>query len=550
MFQCFWHITTMALNCMICLDGTSHARSALCHRCEKAACYSCLIAYFEANLNAESIFSCPECRAFVWNPHTIRKQFPKRLMEGDVAEKIIKPAIWMQIEAQIPRYQEEAGNAKRIKEIQEEIHRLREIVYDIRERGETFLRNGEIQGVENRDGLNVYDDWGRLTEVHEGPTRDYGVGYDRTWTELDSDERKRTMKILVEQWARHQAAYKMEQRIIELVRLEADLIKKKFDNDSIANQAFRCPEPECRGLVQRETMKCGFCNLDACSRCQQKKEENHVCNEDLVQTLTLIQRETKPCPKCKVSIQKTEGCDQMYCVLCKTVFSWETGLEDRTGIVHNPIAIEVMRNAGVLMRAPGDIPCGGLVTIESWFKFWNKLNEFPEDNVLRQFFNQTKHNPLVSRKRQRDQDVYVEISNYSIAKGVVPVLNRIADIRRWLHRRAQQATNFRRAVMDYLVHDKSKEDILAYAYSMDRETRKLQEDLQIVSTAIHIMVERIQPAYVREIRGVEGWKQWIAEIEGIREMLNTEWRNNSILYNTQRTFAIEADWSDLIVPHY
>ena len=540
----------MALNCMICLDGTSHARSATCHRCEKAACYSCLIAYFEANLNAESIFSCPECRAFVWNPHTIRKQFPKRLMEGDVAEKIIKPAIWMQIEAQIPRFQEEAGDVKKMNKIHEEMQQLRKRIDDIRERGMTFLRNGEIQGVEDRDGLNVRDDWGGIIEVREGPTRDYGVGYDRNWENLNHEERKRTVKILVEQWARHQVAFQMERRILELSRMESELLKKRYDNRPVAEHAFRCPNTDCRGLIQRDTMKCGLCHLDACGRCHQNKDETHVCNEDLVQTLLLINRETKPCPKCHVSIQKTEGCDQMYCVLCKTLFSWETGLEDRTGNVHNPIAIEVMRNAGVLMRAPGDVPCGGLVTNEAWYNHWNKLNQLPEDHVLRQFFNQTRNYRVSSRKRQRDQDIYTEVSNYSIATRIVPILNRVADIRRWLHGRAQRGADYRRAVMDYLVHDKSKEDVLAAAYGMDREARKLHEDLHIATTAVNILVERIQPNHLREIRGVEDWKQWLLELEGIREMLNDEWRDNSTLYNTQRTFAIEAGWSDLIVPHY
>jgi hypothetical protein len=41
--------------------------------------------------------------------------------------------------------------------------------------------------------------------------------------------------------------------------------------------------------------------------------------------VAVINRETKPCPKCTANIYKTEGCDDMYCTHCRTYFSWTSG---------------------------------------------------------------------------------------------------------------------------------------------------------------------------------------------------------------------------------
>ena len=37
-----------------------------------------------------------------------------------------------------------------------------------------------------------------------------------------------------------------------------------------------------------------------------------------------IKKDTKPCPKCKVPIEKDGGCDHMYCTRCKENWCWST----------------------------------------------------------------------------------------------------------------------------------------------------------------------------------------------------------------------------------
>lgn len=54
------------------------------------------------------------------------------------------------------------------------------------------------------------------------------------------------------------------------------------------------------------------------------------------------------------------NCDQMWCVSCKTPFSWTTG-RLVFGVVHNPHYYQFMRENNNAVRVVGDVPCGGLV---------------------------------------------------------------------------------------------------------------------------------------------------------------------------------------------
>ena len=58
-------------------------------------------------------------------------------------------------------------------------------------------------------------------------------------------------------------------------------------------------------------------------------------------------------------IHKTEGCNQMYCVMCHTAFDWNS-LRIITGVIHNPHYFEYLnRQPGQAPRTPGDLVCGG-----------------------------------------------------------------------------------------------------------------------------------------------------------------------------------------------
>jgi hypothetical protein len=86
----------------------------------------------------------------------------------------------------------------------------------------------------------------------------------------------------------------------------------------------------------------------------------HECKKEDVETAELIKKDCKPCPKCGEFIEKSSGCDQMFCISCQTPFSWITGKIVTSGPIHNPHYYEWMRRTGgAVPRNPADVPCGG-----------------------------------------------------------------------------------------------------------------------------------------------------------------------------------------------
>ncbi len=93
-----------------------------------------------------------------------------------------------------------------------------------------------------------------------------------------------------------------------------------------------CPAEGCRGFLSTG-WKCKLCSAKACSKCGDPlpEDDEHECNPDTRASFEAVRRESKPCPKCAAPISKISGCDHMFCVACKTAFSWRTGEIHPTG---------------------------------------------------------------------------------------------------------------------------------------------------------------------------------------------------------------------------
>jgi hypothetical protein len=127
---------------------------------------------------------------------------------------------------------------------------------------------------------------------------------------------------------------------------------------------MKCPDSECRGFLST-AYKCGTCQMWACPDCLvikgKEKDAEHTCDPGQKESVALILKESKPCPKCGNRISKVDGCDQMWCTDCHTAFSWTTG-QIVNGVIHNPHYYEFLRKQGngVAPRNAGDVPCGGV----------------------------------------------------------------------------------------------------------------------------------------------------------------------------------------------
>jgi hypothetical protein len=189
---------------------------------------------------------------------------------------------------------------------------------------------------------------------------------------------------------------------IAILREKLPKLEKEFKELKIYGVVDRkkfvrkCPNGDCHGFLS-SALKCGLCECWACADCREVKgfsteeKELHECNKDIVESVKLLEKDSKPCPKCTSLIFKIEGCDQMYCVECHTAFSWNT-LKIESGVIHNPHYFEYQRitNGGVAPRNPNEIQCGR--ELDNYFvnRLRNKL--FPPTDIS--IKNQTRYEQI------------------------------------------------------------------------------------------------------------------------------------------------------------
>lgn len=139
---------------------------------------------------------------------------------------------------------------------------------------------------------------------------------------------------------------------IELKSIERNIQLAFMHNEPPKVYIQGCPADECRGLVTREGI-CELCGLVICLKCRCTLGDEHECDPNVLTTIREMKGNTKPCPKCAASIYKIDGCDQMFCTICHTGFSWLSGRIE-TGTIHNPHFFEWLRSKAVDGVIPRD----------------------------------------------------------------------------------------------------------------------------------------------------------------------------------------------------
>lgn len=135
--------------------------------------------------------------------------------------------------------------------------------------------------------------------------------------------------------------YNRDIEYIDRLLKEKNNIERTGKISGTIYNAKKCPVEECRGFLDAQFM-CGICKIAACKSCHEVKNEEHKCNPDTVKTIDLMTKDTKACPSCHTNINKIDGCDQMWCTLCHTAFSWTTGLIEKK--IHNPHYYQWLRS--------------------------------------------------------------------------------------------------------------------------------------------------------------------------------------------------------------
>jgi hypothetical protein len=159
-------------------------------------------------------------------------------------------------------------------------------------------------------------------------------------------ERMVAIRELEQEFEEYQAQIRQLTSLAEDVRMR--IIDLRYGNHTKEpKRTFirPCPYDNCRGFLSQQ-WKCGVCTMWTCKDCHEVKGPHqdcqHTCDPDKVKSAELIEKETRPCPKCGVRLFRISGCNQMWCTHCNDcAFDWVTGRIE--GTIHNPHFFEYQR---------------------------------------------------------------------------------------------------------------------------------------------------------------------------------------------------------------
>ena len=178
-----------------------------------------------------------------------------------------------------------------------------------------------------------------------------------TQLQLEKEQRKKEIQIEINE-LQHQIALRR--------RKMADLDRVPKEQEVLRDPIRSCPSNSssnnngCIGFLDSKG-NCHVCNTRVCMKCFDvlKKDEIyeyeqhlpststtriHVCLEDNLKAVEMIQKETKRCPHCGVATYKIEGCYQMWCVQCHNAWDWTTGGKLNRRRIHNPHYTEYLES--------------------------------------------------------------------------------------------------------------------------------------------------------------------------------------------------------------
>ena len=283
---------------------------------------------------------------------------------------------------------------------------------------------------------------------------------------------------------------------------------------------FKCPVENCNGFLN-EKFYCGICENKICRHCMEIKGEEHQCDPEKKETVDLIKKDTKPCPKCGQLINKINGCDQMYCIKCHAAFSWRTGAIER-GNVHNPEYYRWMRENGKdIPRDPLDIhedPCGN-----------NVVGYHTLLNLLRHYFPTLPNNSSINRTAVLDKNETIKIIHMHRLVHHINAENRIYENNtRYIDR------NLRELRAQYILNKINRDEFKKKIQMIDKKKNKEKKLNNIWNLLKIVLIEYIGKISEKRYNIEEGKqiiRNIIAESVQIQTFCNDSFKKIGKMFN-------------------
>ncbi len=89
-----------------------------------------------------------------------------------------------------------------------------------------------------------------------------------------------------------------------------------------------CPNPSCNygviGCTKKPKTKCPLCKTKFCITCKSEWHVGKSCKkyQQAIKDNLMYNATIKPCPTCKIMVDRIDGCNHMECAACHTEFCW------------------------------------------------------------------------------------------------------------------------------------------------------------------------------------------------------------------------------------
>lgn len=246
------------------------------------------------------------------------------------------------------------------------------------------------------------------------------------------------------------------------------------------------------------------------------KTIDHVCNETKLKDITKFINNIKFCPVCHTLCEKT-GCDQVFCLHCKTLFNWKT-LKIETGKIHN---VTALKHFGLNeKRDIDDIPCGGVIPYSQFFSMLQYCN-----SVGPYFY-------------------FIFIS----AKGA---LNRIKNLT-FLTKNNKKEFKQKLIITEYMFEKKSKKETLHLLCKKEKEFILKKKEIEILTLYLHLLIERLRDLQITLYNLISNnfhmflfnvnfvMENFFSEMNLIRLMINEEIQEQKRLSGQKSCFILDA----------
>jgi len=325
--------------CGICMTDhdNKHFKKIKCEYCTDSACISCCETY----ILTQRVITCMNiyCKR-EWSSDYISSVFSKSFLNGEYKKHYQN----ILLDKERVTFPETVECIRRLDEIESELNKYEEQNEIEKKRRNDILLNDKIE-------REIQSTRNMIYVLEEQIKKDTQKDTKNEKRKKENIERisllEKNRQLLAEFYIKHNELnesiyqYNRDLNYIDRLTLEKEDIQSNGKLSTTKYNIKKCPGENCRGFLDIQFV-CGICNCKACDKCHELKGDEHKCNQDTVKTIDLMIKDTKSCPNCFTNINKIDGCDQMWCTLCHTAFSWTTGVIEKK--IHNPHYYQWMRS--------------------------------------------------------------------------------------------------------------------------------------------------------------------------------------------------------------